>query len=90
MIPISASDCEVDNTRCGLTTNHADAIEAYSGVKIRTEGRWTAPGFAPPEGVIPLHLRIEARFSSGLQIDDQSKQYNRGLTWRASLKERRW
>lgn len=39
--------------------NHADAIAAYSGVKIRADGRWTASGFAPPEGVIPLHLRIE-------------------------------
>lgn len=43
--------------------NHADAIAAYSGVKIRAEGRWTASGFVPPEGVIPLHLRIEVPFT---------------------------
>ncbi|KAA6416020.1 MAG: hypothetical protein FRX48_00739 [Lasallia pustulata] len=46
-------------TRYDLMKKHAAAIAAYSGVNISPEGRWIAPGFAPPEGVMPLHLRIE-------------------------------
>ena len=93
-LPICPSDCEVDQTRRELMTNHADAIAAYSGVKISPEGRWTAPGFTPPKGVMPLHLRIEVRFTSHPvckpTTNPNTKCHNRGRTWRASLKGRRW
>ena len=46
--------------------NDAASIAAYSGVKISQEGRWTAPGFAAPAGIMPLHVRIEVHLSPDL------------------------
>ncbi|KAI9876769.1 MAG: hypothetical protein M1830_005738 [Pleopsidium flavum] len=34
-------------------------ICARCAVNITTEGRWVMPGFAAPEDVVPLHLRVE-------------------------------
>ncbi len=54
-----------DAIRQYLSPNAEEVVKicAQCGVKVTTGGRLITQGFSPPEGVKPLYLRVEVKFS---------------------------
>ncbi len=66
----------------------------YRGIGLRLEGRFVAPGFAPPPDVMARHLRVEVWISGALLLHTQQVGFltvdDRPSAPRSSTRPSRW